>query len=90
MRAAEGVSWSQGLAGPQGHAAIEMLLQALRDAAASGELKPDAELGLIAETLWDCCLANLHRALSAGGDLAQLAPRIERQIGLLLADQRTD
>ena len=93
LRAAEGVSWSHGPSGPLGQrppedAAVGLLLAALRQGAACGELSRDADLGLIAETLWDCCLASLHRVLSAGGGLDQLGRRLERQVTLLLAGQR--
>ena len=90
LRAAVAVSWSQGLSGDLGDrpvraAVIAQLRQHLASGVASGELKPGADVDLIAETLWDCYLQSYRLALYESWRLEALVERLEGQIELLLA-----
>ena len=93
LRAAVAVSWSQGLSGELGDrpvraAVIEQLSEVLQTGVEKGELKPQTDVPLIAETLWDCYLRSYRLALyeSCGADT--LVERLRRQVELLLAGQR--
>ncbi len=93
FRAAVAVSWSQGLSGELGDrpvraAVIEQLRDVLKAGVEQGELKPTADLQLIAETLWDCYLRSYRLALYESWDAKTLVERLARQIELLLAGQR--
>lgn len=92
LRAAVAVSWSQGLSGDVGDrpvraAVIEQVRGVLNDSAAKGELRRGADLGLIAETLWDCYVRSYRLALYESWDVEALAGRLRQQIDLLLAGQ---
>lgn len=92
MRAAMSVSWSQGLSGelcdrPIRQAAVGHVRRLLEEAVRSGELKPDADLDLIVEMVWDSYVANYRHALFAGWTDAQLTERFRRQVEILLAGQ---
>ncbi|HEY5411180.1 MAG TPA: TetR/AcrR family transcriptional regulator [Caulobacteraceae bacterium] len=93
LRAAVAVSWSQGLSGDLGDrpvraAVIEQLREALGAGVDGGELKPETDVELVAETLWDCYIRSYRRALYESWGFDQLSARLGRQIDLLLAGQR--
>ncbi len=93
LRAAVAVSWSQGLSGDVGDrpvrsAVIAQLRELLRAGVDKGELKSDAEVELIAETLWDCYIRSYRLALYESWDREALIQRLRGQIELLLAGQR--
>ena len=93
LQAAIGLSWSAGLGGefgdrPSQKLAMEALTGALRHGIERGELKPDAEVQLIAEVLWDAYVANYRRALFDKWTQDQLIARSRRQIALILSGQR--
>lgn len=93
LRAALAVSWSQGLKGELGdrpirRAVIEQIRFVLDQGVEKGELKPDADLDLLGEMLWDCYVRNYRHALFEGWGLDQLSGHVESQIGLLLAGPR--
>ena len=93
LRAAVAVSWSQGLSGELGDrpvraAVIEQLRGVLEAGVRSGELKGEADLDLIAETVWDCYIRSFRRALYESWGRRELGERLRRQLELLLAGQR--
>ncbi len=92
LRAAVAVSWSQGLSGDLGDrpvraAVISQLVDVLKAGVAAGELKAQADVTLIAETLWDCYLRSYRLALYEAWDHKKLLGRLGRQVELLLAGQ---
>ena len=93
LRAAVSVSWSRGLTGDLGDrpvraAVMEQLHEVLRSGQAKGEIKPDAKLDLIAETLWDCYIRSYRLALYESWGVERLVERLRGQIELLLASQK--
>jgi AcrR family transcriptional regulator len=93
LRAAISLSWSTGLGGefgdrPSYRLAMETLNGVLRRAVDRGEIKPEAELTLIAEILWDSYVGNYRRALFDNWTQDQLLARSQRQIALILSGQR--
>ncbi len=93
LRAALAVSWSQGLNGELGdrpirRAVLDQIREGLAAAVARSELKRDADIDLISETIWDCYVRNYRHALFEGWGFDQLVAHMGRQIDLLLAGQR--
>jgi AcrR family transcriptional regulator len=93
LRAAVAVSWSQGLSGQLGDrpvraAVIEQLLQVLREGVKAGEVKAEADLELIADTLWDLYIRSYRLALYESWKRDRLSSRLGQQIDLLLAGQK--
>jgi AcrR family transcriptional regulator len=93
LRAALAVSWSQGLRGELGdrpirRAVMDQIRDVLQAAVAKGELRRDADVDLISETVWDCYVRNYRHALFEGWGLEQLLELMGRQVELLLAGQR--
>lgn len=93
LRGAVALSWSQGLAGKLGDRPVRQVVVAqisaiACDAVERGELKPQTDVSLVADTLWDCYVANYRCAIFAGFDAEHLSLRIGDQIDLLLAGQR--
>ena len=93
LRAAVAVSWSQGLSGDLGDrpvraAVITQLREVLQDGVTQGELRADADVELIAETLWDCYIRSYRLALYESWEQDALVERLDVQIELLLAGQR--
>ena len=93
LRAAVAVSWSQGLSGELGDrpvraAVIAQLREMLDEGVASGELRPCADLELVAETIWDCYIRSYRNALYEDWGIDRLNERLGRQIDLLLAAQK--
>ncbi len=87
------VSWSQGLSGDLGDrpvraAVITQLREVLQDGVTQGELRTDADVELIAETLWDCYIRSYRLALYESWEQDALVERLDVQIELLLAGQR--
>ena len=92
LRASVAVSWSQGLSGELGDrpvraAVIEQLRHVLKEGVDRGELKAGADLGLVAETLWDVYIRSYRRALYESWGRAELCERLGQQIDLILAGQ---
>jgi len=90
LRAALSVSWSQGLSGELGdrpirNAATDVIHKLLEDAAAAGELRPDCDMEVLTDTVWDCFIANYRQALFAGAGVDKLAERLDRQLQLILS-----
>jgi AcrR family transcriptional regulator len=93
LRAAVAVSWSQGLSGDVGDrpvraAVIEQLRDLLHAGVGKRELKSDAQVELIAETLWDCYIRSYRLALYESWSEEALVERLKGQIELLLASQQ--
>jgi AcrR family transcriptional regulator len=93
LRAALAVSWSQGLKGELGdrpirRAVMDQIREVLDAAVAKDELKREADIDLIGETVWDCYVRNYRHALFDGWGLEQLIEHMSRQLDLLLAGQR--
>lgn len=93
LRAALAVSWSQGLRGelgdrPMRRSVIEHIRAVLEEAVAKSELRADADVELIGETLWDCYVQSYRHVLFEGWGLERLVSHATRQIALLLAGQR--
>ena len=93
LRAGIALSWSQGLAGDLGDRPVREVVVAaitriLTAAVGQGELKPGTDVSLVADTLWDCYVANYRCAVFAGFDAERLSRRLGDQIDLLLAGQR--
>ena len=93
LRGAIALSWSQGLAGKLGDRPVREVLVAqitsiTAAAVARGELKRGTDVSLVADTLWDCYVANYRCAIFVGFDAGHLTHRIGDQIDLLLAGQR--
>lgn len=93
LRAALAVSWSQGLRGELGdrpirRAVMDQIRDVLQAAVAKAELRHDADVDLISETVWDCYVRNYRHALFEGWGLEQLVELMGRQVELLLAGQR--
>ena len=93
LRAAVAVSWSQGLSGDLGDrpvraAVIEQLTEVLKAGAAEDELRPDVDVELIAETLWDCYIRSYRLALYESWSEQALTDRLGKQIDLVLAGQK--
>ena len=92
-RGAIALSWSPGLSGKLGDRPIrEVVVRRITSITASaverGELKRDTDVSLVADSLWDCYVANYRCAIFAGFDGQHLTCRIGDQIDLLLAGQR--
>ena len=93
LRAAVAVSWSQGLSGELGDrpvrvAVIEQLHEVLKAGVDRGEIAAEADLDLIAETVWDCYIRSYRRALYESWGRQELNERLQRQVELLLAGQK--
>ena len=93
LQAAVGLSWSAGLGGefgdrPSFKLAMEALGGVLQRAVGRGELKPDCDLKLTAEILWDVYVANYRRALFDDWTKDQLIARSSQQIALVLGGLR--
>jgi AcrR family transcriptional regulator len=94
LRAAMAVSWSQGLSGDVGDrpvraAVIAQLRDLLEEGVSKGELKRDAPVQLIAETLWDCYIRSYRLALYQSWGQPALVERLRGQIEIMLAGQKT-
>ena len=92
LRAGIALSWSKGLPGELGdrpvrEVVVTSITRLLNEAAQQGELKPRTDISLVADTLWDCYVANYRCAVFAGFDAARLKRRLGDQIALLLAGQ---
>jgi AcrR family transcriptional regulator len=90
LRAATGLSWSQGLDGPLGHRpsygpAITAITGILNRGRERGELAAKADTALIAEMLWEGYLANYRRAVFDRWGLEQLLSHLAHQIEVLIA-----
>lgn len=90
LRAAAGLSWSQGLDGPLGHrpsygAAIAAITGLLNRGRERGELASRIDTALIAEMLWEGYLANYRRAVFDHWGLEQLLTHLAQQIEVLIA-----
>ena len=92
LRGAIALSWSEGLAGKLGdrpvrEVVVSQITAITAAAVARGELTPRIDVSLVADTLWDCYVANYRCAIFAGFDAAHLTHRIGDQIDLLLTGQ---
>lgn len=93
MKAAMGVSWSQGLRGELGdrpvrQAATGIISDMLSAAVEKGELKPGTDVMLLVDAIWAVHLANFRRAFFGGASLDELETHLKAQLDLLLAGQR--
>jgi AcrR family transcriptional regulator len=90
LRAAIGLSWSQGLGGewPSSGPAMDVLKRALGRGVERGELNAETDPQLVAECLWDTYIANYRRALFDSWTEAQLVERSRGQIALILKGYR--
>jgi AcrR family transcriptional regulator len=89
LRAALAVSWSQGLSGELGDRPIRgAVMQIIRDVlgqgAAKGEIRPDCDLDMLTDTIWDCFIGNYRHALFNGQGANALTERARRQIDLIM------
>ncbi len=66
---------------------VDMIADLLKAGVASGELRQDVDVALIARMIWNAYLSNFHGAAYAGWDVDQLGDQIERQIKVILAGQ---
>ena len=92
LRAGMGAVWSHGLSGDLGdrpvrRAAVELIGAALRNGMASGELKPDLDVPLIVDMIWDGYLGDCRRAQCSAWTREVLTSRLQRRLRLLLAAQ---
>ena len=92
LRAGMGAVWSHGLSGDLGdrpvrRAAVELIGAALRNGMASGELKPDLDVPLIVDMIWDGYLGDCRRAQCSAWTREVLTCRLQRRLRLLLAAQ---
>ena len=90
LRAALAVSWSQGLAGELGDrpvrtAAADTIRSLLTQGVAKGEIKPDCDLDILTDTIWDCFIGNYRHALFSGQGVERLGERLKRQVELIMA-----
>lgn len=89
LRAQTVLSWSEGLGGefgdrPQSKIAKDLVVAVVQAAAKRGELKPKADVGLLAEMIWDAYCANYRRALFADWTAQQLSDRLAEQTRVIL------
>lgn len=90
LQAAAGLSWSQGLGGelgdrPVASPARRRTAEWLGRAAARGELKPDADVELLAELIWQAYMANYRGAMFGDWGLEVLKARFAAQLKAILA-----
>lgn len=93
-RAGLSVAWTRDAAGENRNREAlkplaELFLDALRRGVEAGELKADADLGLVRAILWDVYLGGYRAGLFAGRGAEELAARFGEQTKVILASART-
>ncbi|MFN3670032.1 MAG: TetR/AcrR family transcriptional regulator [Brevundimonas sp.] len=66
---------------------ISVVTDALQAGVADRELRQDADVRLLSDLIYDAYLSNYRRAAYDGWTMQQLAPRIAKQIDVILAGQ---
>src|SRR5690606_4836956 len=93
-RAGLSVAWTRDAAGEKRNREalkplVELFIEALRRGVQKGELKADADLGLLRGILWDVYLGGYRAGLFGGRSAEQLAARFGEQTKVILASART-